>query len=75
MVSGVKTPPSPSLNSNAGGSVVSFSMQPQEHRLLPLEQERLRASLADCESIRFAAYRTAAKVEVMQTALRLDKIR
>ncbi len=47
----LKTPPSPSLNSNA--SILSFSMQPQEHRLMPLEEEKVFQQLSECDKIRF----------------------
>ena len=50
------TPPSPSLHSmggNNGGSILSFSMQPQEHRLMPLEEDKLFQQLRDCDKIRY----------------------
>ena len=47
------TPPSPSLHSGTGqGSILSFSMQPQEHRLMPLEEDKLFQQLRDCDKIR-----------------------
>ena len=47
----LKTPPSPSLNS-MNASILSFSMQPQEHRLMPLEEDKLFQQLKDCDKIR-----------------------
>ena len=47
----LKTPPSPSLNST-NASILSFSMQPQEHRLMPLEEDKLFQQLKECDKIR-----------------------
>ena len=47
----LKTPPSPSLNS-MNASILSFSMQPQEHRLMPLEEDKLFQQLRECDKIR-----------------------
>lgn len=69
-----KAPPSPSLNSQAG-SVISFSMQPNELRLVPLERDKISEQLRDAENIRYAAYRAAAKLEILQSGLKLDNIR
>ena len=69
-----KAPPSPSLNSQAG-SVISFSMQPNEQRLVPLERDQISEQLRDAERIRYAAYRAAAKLEILQAGLKLDNIR
>lgn len=95
VTNGLKTPPSPSLNSEA--SIVSFGMvsneqempfdghdlglwgflafQQPHHRLTPLDQDRTFEQLSRCDGIRYAAYRAASKLEVLQSALRLDSIK
>lgn len=65
------TPPSPSLN----GSLLSFGMQPQGLRLSPVEQNKIFSQLKQCNAIRYAAYRTASKLEVLQSSLRLEHVK
>ena len=48
---------------------------PAVQMLCPLELEVIIDKLKECDAIRYAAYRTATKLDVLRTALRLDQVK
>lgn len=43
--------------------------------LCPMEYEVIMDKLKDCDAIKYAAYRTATKLDILRTALRLDQVK
>lgn len=73
----------PSVSVSRPGSstpivITSFAMKDDYNpiqMLLPLEFEVILDKLKDCDAIKYAAYRTASKLDILRSALRLDQVK
>ena len=62
------------MNANVSGPARAAG-DPQPDILTPMDLDEMLSHLQDCNAIRYAAYRTASKLDLLRSALRLDLVK